>query len=165
MRSEGCPREVQGRSWCPGVPWGAPGLDFGPPPAPFWTPFWSIFCDVFAYFFRAISATFFNHIMHRFGVYFWMIFETFSCPNFVTKSNTFQRTSPGAPSHRHRVKKLDFHWTVVQNRGSTFSCQGASRVGFGGQNGAKMDVQIREKITKNVPRKSNRKSTPKVCQT
>ena len=31
--------------------------------------------------------------------------------------------------------KLDFHWSVVQNRGSTLSRRGVSGNGFGGQNG------------------------------
>ena len=70
----------------------------------------------------------------------------------------------GAPGHHHRVKKLDFHCTVVQNRVSSFSRLGASGSGFGGQNGAKMEVEINKKVSKNTPRKSLRNYNPKVSQ-
>ena len=73
-------------------------------------------------------------------------------------------TSPGAPSHHHRVKKLDFHWSVVQNRGSTFSRRGVPGSGFEDKNGAKMDLQIMINVVKNEPRKSIRNSIPKVSQ-
>ena len=73
-------------------------------------------------------------------------------------------TSPGAPSHHHRVKKLDFHWSVVRNRGSTFSRRGVPGSGFEDQNGAKMDLQIMINVVKNEPRKSIRNSIPKVSQ-
>ena len=45
----------------------------------------------------------------------------------------------GAPGHHHRVKKLVFHWRVVQNRGSAFSRWCAHGSGFGCQNRPKID--------------------------
>ena len=129
----GCQNEVPGVQGSsrggPGarrVPSGAPGHDFGAPRAPIWVPFWSIFLHVFRYFFEAISASFFDAVLGPSGVHFGSILETFRYPNFLIESVAFQRTSPGAPSHPRKVKKLDFHWTVVQNRGSTFSCPSAS---------------------------------------
>ena len=77
-------------------------------------------------------------------------------------------TSPGAPSHHHRVKKLDFHWSVVQNRGSTFSRRGVPGSGFEDQNGAKMDLQIMinvvKKRTSKIDPKFDPKSVPKGSQ-
>ena len=102
--------------------------------------------------------------MELFGSHFGVILDTFWRRNCSMKSDTFQRTSPGVPGYPHRVKKLDFHWRVVQNRGSTFSRRGASGSGFGCQVGAKMDVQIHEKNVKNLPRKSIRNLFPKVTQ-
>ena len=115
----GCQNEVpggpgtsRGGPGTQGVPSGAPGLDFGFPRALFGVSFWSVFWHVFAYFFGTISASVFDAVLES-PVFFFVILETFRCPKFLIKSVTFQRTSPGAPSQHHSVKKLDFHGSVV----------------------------------------------------
>ena len=117
MRSWG----VQGRSWggpgARGVPSGAPGLDFGPPRAPFWVTFWSNFWCVLQYFFEAISGSVFDAVLVPFGSHFWVVLETFLVTKFrYEKCYVFEGVpgaNVGAPGDHHRVKKLDFHWSVA----------------------------------------------------
>ena len=164
MRSRWVQETSRGGPGARGVPSGPPGVDFGSLWAPFWVPFWSNSWYVFLYFFGAILASILDAVLTLFGDHSEVTLETLWCPKFRMKSVTFQRTSPGAPSYHYKVKKLDFCGRVVQNRGSTFSHRGVSGSGFGCQNGAKMDLRIDPKITKDVPRKSIRNSSPKVCQ-
>ena len=109
-RVQGSPRGGPGAR---GVPSAAPGLDFGPPRAPFWAPFGAIFLSVFATLFGAISESFFGAVLDSLEVQIWDILETIRCPILVRKTVPFQRAFPGAPGHRHSVKKLVFHWRVV----------------------------------------------------
>ena len=101
---------------------------------------------------------------------FWFHFQSFSA-DFVLILTSFlagslckiasipDRSSGsdfGCPRARFKVKKLDFHSSVVQNRGSTFSRQGPSGNGFSFENGAEMDVQINKKVIQNALQKSIR---------
>ena len=47
----------------------------------------------------------------------------------------------GSPGRPQEVKNLDFHWSVVQNRGSTFSRPNASGIAFWSKKCAKTEVQ------------------------
>ena len=113
MRPQEVQRTSRGGLGVQEVPPGAPGLDFVLPRGQFRFSFWSKFWYVLLYFGGHISALFFYAFLVLFGDHFGVILETFWCQNLNLKSVRFQRTSPGAPGHHHRVKKLDFHGSVV----------------------------------------------------
>ena len=96
-----------------GCPWERRGSILGPPGRCFGYHFGAMFGMFFGILFGAISASFFNAIFEFFGSHFGVILETFWRRNCNMKSITFQRMSPGASGHPHRIKKLDFQWRVV----------------------------------------------------
>ena len=123
-------------------------------------------------FLKSFRHRFFNEFSVSFGLYFCLnsgsilmqFWSNFWVENLCKMLLIFEGGSgcdfgyPRAPS---KVKKLDFHCTVVQNRGSTFSHPRAPGIDFGCQNGAEMGAQVHKKTLKNVPRKSIGKSTEK----
>ena len=59
----------------------------------------------------------------------------------------------GRPRAPPEVKNHDFHWRVVQNRGSTFSRPGAPGTRFGGQKVAKTEPKTDQELTEKHVRK------------
>ncbi len=73
---------------------------------------------------------------------FWGHFGGENLPKITSKFEGSFGVDFSSPRTRPKVKNLDFHWRVVQNRRSTFSRPRASEVDFGGQNRAKMQPNI-----------------------
>ena len=58
------------------------------------------------------------------------------------------------------AKKLDFHWSVVQNRRSTFLRPGAPEVDFGSHFGTQKGPKIKKKWDRNSKKNRKRKKSP-----